>query len=200
MKYVPPHERLRISPRSRVRVLDRATLAAYDKDAAAFAKDWHEQPPPTDLHEIVRRFFVPGGLTADVGCGSGREVAWLNANGFPTTGYDASEGLLAEARRRYPQFEFIHAELPELSGVAADAYDNLLCETVIMHLDRAQIAPAVRRMIEIAKPGGLFYLSWRVTDVSDQRDQHARLYAAFAPSLVLAELAAATTLLDEQVI
>jgi len=180
--------------------LDRATLAAYDKDAAAFAKDWHEQPPPTDLHEIVRRFFVPGGLTADVGCGSGREVAWLNANGFPTTGYDASEGLLAEARRRYPQFEFIHAELPELSGVAADAYDNLLCETVIMHLDRAQIAPAVRRMIEIAKPGGLFYLSWRVTDVSDQRDQHARLYAAFAPSLVLAELAAATTLLDEQVI
>lgn len=180
--------------------MDRATLAAYDKDAAAFAKDWHEQPPPTDLHEIVRRFFVPGGLTADVGCGSGREVAWLNANGFPTTGYDASEGLLAEARRRYPQFEFIHAELPELSGVAADAYDNLLCETVIMHLDRAQIAPAVRRMIEIAKPGGLFYLSWRVTDVSDQRDQHARLYAAFAPSLVLAELAAATTLLDEQVI
>ncbi len=180
--------------------MDRATLAAYDKDAAAFAKDWHEQPPPTDLHEIVRRFFVPGGLTADIGCGSGREVAWLNANGFPTVGYDASEGLLAEARRRYPQFKFIHAELPELSGVTGDAYDNVLCETVIMHLERAEIAPAVRRMIEIVKPGGLLYLSWRVTDGDDQRDKHARLYAAFAPSLVLSELAAAKTLLDEQVI
>ena len=38
--------------------MDRKTLAAYDKDAAAFAKDWHEQPAPVDLHEIVERFFV----------------------------------------------------------------------------------------------------------------------------------------------
>ena len=37
--------------------MDRATFAAYDKDAAAFAKDWHEQPPPSDLHAIVQRFF-----------------------------------------------------------------------------------------------------------------------------------------------
>ena len=180
--------------------MDPQTIAAYDKDAAAFAKDWHEQPPPTDLHDIVRRFFTPGGLTADIGCGSGREVAWLNANGFPTKGYDASGGLLAEARRRYPQFEFIHADLPELSGLAANVYDNVLCETVIMHLDRAQIALAVRRMIEIVKPGGIFYLSWRVAEGEDLRDQHARLYAAFAPSLVLSELAVAKTLLDEEVV
>jgi len=180
--------------------LDRRTLAAYDKDAAAFAKDWHEQPPPTDLHDIVKRFFTPGGLTADIGCGSGREVAWLNANGFPTKGYDASEGLLAEARRRYPQLEFIHADLPELSGLAANAYDNVLCETVIMHLERARIALAVRRMIEIVKPGGIFYLSWRVSQDEDQRDQHGRLYTAFAPSLVLSQLTNTTLLMDEEVI
>jgi trans-aconitate methyltransferase len=82
--------------------MDRSTLAAYDKDAAAFARDWHEQPAPVDLHDIVRRFFIRNGVTADIGCGSGREVAWLNANGFPASGFDASEGLLAEARRRYP--------------------------------------------------------------------------------------------------
>ena len=33
--------------------MDRPTLAAYDRDAAAFAKDWQEQPAPTDLHGIV---------------------------------------------------------------------------------------------------------------------------------------------------
>ena len=63
--------------------MDRKTLAAYDLDAAAFAKDWHDQPAPVDLQEIVERFFVRGGNSADIGCGSGREVAWLNANGFP---------------------------------------------------------------------------------------------------------------------
>jgi SAM-dependent methyltransferase len=180
--------------------MDRATLAAYDHGAAAFAKDWHEQPAPVDLQDIVKRFFVKGGATADIGCGSGREVAWLNVNGFPAAGFDASEGLLAEARRRYPKLTFAHAELPELRGVAAESFDNVLCETVIMHLDPTLIGPSVRRMLERVRPGGVFYLSWRVTDGADIRDSNGRLYAAFDASLVRAELAAATMLLDEEVV
>jgi SAM-dependent methyltransferase len=180
--------------------MDRLTRAAYDKDAAAFAKDWHEQPAPVDLHEIVARFFIKGGISADIGCGSGREVAWLNTNGFPANGFDGSEGLLAQARSRYPNLSFAWAELPILRGIAANSYDNVLCETVIMHLGRARIAPSVRRMLDIVKPGGVFYLSWRVTEDADQRDQHRRLYAAFDAAVVRGELAAATPLLDEEVI
>ncbi|MGX1105579.1 MULTISPECIES: class I SAM-dependent methyltransferase [Bradyrhizobium] len=180
--------------------MDRATLAAYDKDAAAFAQDWHEQPAPVDLHDIVTRFFIRGGATADIGCGSGREVAWLNANGFPAEGYDASEGLLAEARVRYPTLRFAHAELPALSGLASGSFDNVLCETVIMHLDHALIAPSVRRMLELVKPGGVLYLSWRVTAGDDARDAHGRLYAAFDAALVRTELAAAQLLLDAEVV
>ena len=180
--------------------MDRATLAAYDNDAAAFAKDWHEQPAPTDLHDVVTRFFIKGGKTADIGCGSGREVAWLAANGYPADGFDASEGLLAQARSRYPQLNFTRAELPELEGIAADAFDNVLCETVIMHLDRTQIALSVRRMLDITRPGGIVYLSWRVTSGADLRDEHGRLYAAFDAKLVRDELAAAITLLDEEVV
>ena len=180
--------------------MDRTTLAAYDKDAAAFAKDWHEQPPPVDLYDVVTRFFVKGGTAADIGCGSGREVAWLNANGYPATGFDASDGLLAEARSRYPALPFIHAELPELSGIAANSFDNVLCETVIMHLAPSAVAPSVARMLDIAKPGGLFYLSWRVTDGADLRDAHGRLYAAFDTSIVRGQLSTATLLLDEEVV
>ena len=69
-------------------MVDRKTLAAYDSEAAAFAKEWHEQPAPVDLQELVERFFVRGGTSADIGCGSGREVGWLNANGFSATGFD----------------------------------------------------------------------------------------------------------------
>ena len=79
---------------------------------------------------------------------------------------------------------------PSLRGIAADAYDNVLCETVIMHLDRAQIAPSVRRLLDIVKPSGILYLSWRVTESADLRDAHGRLYAAFDAALVLAELKA----------
>jgi SAM-dependent methyltransferase len=180
--------------------MDRATLDAYDRDAASYAKDWHEQPAPVDLHATVACFFIKGGRTCDIGCGSGREVAWLNANGFVAEGFDASDGLLAEARRRYPGASFAYAELPELAGIAANTYDNVLCETVIMHLDPALVAPSVRRMLEIAKPGGIFYLSWRVTEGADLRDANGRLYAAFDAAIVRAEFSRATLLLDEEVV
>jgi SAM-dependent methyltransferase len=178
--------------------MDHATLAAYDAGAPAFATDWHAQPPPVDLHALVRRFFRPG-LTADIGCGSGREVAWLCANGYPAAGYDVSEGLLAQARARYPGLTFAQAALPDLAGLPDAAYDNVLCETVIMHLQPALIAPSVTRLLAVLKRGGVLYLSWRVS-AQTQRDGQGRLYAAFDKRLVTGALADCELLLAEKVV
>ena len=76
----------------------------------------------------------------------------------------------------------------------------MLCETVIMHLDHKQIAASVRRLLDIVKPSGILYLSWRVTEGADQRDAQGRLYAAFDPAEVLAELKGTTVLLDEEAV
>src|SRR6187401_3825299 len=113
--------------------MDRATVGAYDAGAAAFAKDWHDQPAPVDLHALVKRFFRTG-RSADIGCGSGREVAFLAANGFDAVGYDASDALLEQALVRYPKLQFRQALLPELVALPDGSFDNVLCETVIMHL------------------------------------------------------------------
>jgi SAM-dependent methyltransferase len=180
--------------------MDRATLDAYNAAAPDFARDWSEQPAPVDLHALVQRFFVPG-PTADIGCGSGREVAWLAANGFPaSTGFDPSDGLLREARAHHPGLQFKQAALPELVGIADASFANVLCETVIMHLSPAAIAPSVARLVAILRPGGILYLSWRVTRGADQRDGQGRLYAAFPAALVIDALAGATVLLDEETI
>ncbi len=88
--------------------------------------------------------------------------------------------------------------MPELRGVGT--FDNVLCETVIMHLDHKQIAASVRRLLDIVKPSGILYLSWRVTEGADQRDAQGRLYVAFDPAEVLAELKGATVLLDEEAV
>jgi SAM-dependent methyltransferase len=179
--------------------MDRETLVAYDAGAAAFAQDWHRQPPPADLHAVVHRFFHRG-RTADIGCGSGREVAWLAANGYDAIGYDASDALLEQARVRYPRLRFEAACLPELGGLPDGTFDNVLCETVIMHLPREQIAPAVERLLALLRPGGLLYLSWRITEGADQRDLGGRLYTAFDRALVRGALAGAALLLNEEVV
>jgi SAM-dependent methyltransferase len=180
--------------------VDRQTIAAYEADAAGFARDWHAQPAPADLHAMVRRFFRPAGRTADIGCGGGREVAFLAANGFDAVGYDASDALLEQARVRYPRLSFRAAVLPELDGLPDGAFDNVLCETVIMHLPHGDIAPAVRRLLAVLKRNGILYLSWRVTDGTDQRDTYGRLYSAFDGALVRQALAGAAVLLDEEAV
>lgn len=179
--------------------MDPETLNAYGDGAEKFASDWQAQPAPTDLHALVKRFFHPGGRTADVGCGGGREVAFLAAGGYDAIGYDASDALLEQARLRYPRLSFATAVLPDLVGVPNAAFDNVLCETVIMHLRRPQILSAVQRLLAILKPNGILYLSWRVTNGADQRDPHGRLYSAFESALIREGLeGAAALLLDDE--
>ena len=147
------------------------------------------------MHALLLEHFRPG-PTADIGCGSGRDTDWLTRNGFPATGYDAAEGLLAEARRRYPGLAFHAASLPDLDGVASGGFANVLCETVIMHLPAGRIAPAVRRLLTLLAPGGTLWLSWRTTAGSDRRDEADRLYTAFDAALVHDALGGAAILYE----
>jgi SAM-dependent methyltransferase len=177
--------------------LDRETLEAYNHDAVAFANEWEAQPPPADMYSLVRQYFEPG-LTADIGCGSGRDTDWLTKNGYTGIGFDASEGLLAEARRLHPDIEFRYGALPELRGVARGAFSNVLCETVIMHLSPDAIELSVRSLLEILRPGGTLYLSWRATEKDNKRDERGRLYSAFEPTVVLRGLASEKILFSDR--
>lgn len=177
--------------------MDTRTLQAYDADAAGFAKEWHEQAAPSDMHDLLRRYFRPG-PTADVGCGAGRDVGWLVANDYDACGFDACEALLREARSRYPGLVFEAAALPGLETVAKGFYENVLCETVIMHLEPSAIGTATRNLLALLRPGGTLYLSWRVTDDTSQRDQAGRLYAAFEKQAVLDALDGGVTVLFDR--
>ncbi len=177
--------------------MDKITLAAYDADAAAYAAEWLAQEPPEDMHALLRAHFTPG-PTADVGCGAGRDTAWLAAHGFDARGFDASEGLLAEARAAWPALRFELAVLPELEGVERGAFQNVLCETVIMHLDPAQVGASVRSLLSLLRPGGTLYLSWRVTDGASRRDPAGRLYAAFDSATVTDALALGDAILHDE--
>ena len=177
--------------------MDTETLATYDANAAAYAAEWLAQEPPDDMYALLRTHFTPG-PTADVGCGAGRDTAWLAANGFDARGFDASAGLLAEARAAHPALRFDQATLPELAGVERVAFQNVLCETVIMHLDPAEVGPSVRSLLALLRPGGTLYLSWRVTDDASKRDPAGRLYAAFGKATVLAVLAPGDAILHDE--
>jgi SAM-dependent methyltransferase len=175
--------------------MDKATLAVYDSAAPAFVERWLSEPAPTDMYALFRQFFRPG-LTADIGSGSGRDAAWLTANGYSAVGYDLSDALLAQARAHFPHVEFRKAALPELSGIPARHFSNVVCETVLMHLPSEEIEPAVARMLEILKPSGIMYLSFRITEDADHREQDGRLFSAYVGDHVRRALAGQAILFD----
>jgi hypothetical protein len=120
------------------------------------------------------------------------------ANGFSPVGYDASPGLLEEARRRHPGVSFQQAALPVLEAVPRVALANVLCETVIMHLPLANTGASVTALTELLAADGTLYLSWRVTEDADRRDPRGRLYTAFPSSLVTSALAGTAIVHEEE--
>ena len=67
---------------------------------------------------------------------------------------DASRGLIEEARRRYPGVPFECDTVSALTGLESGSYANMLCETVIMRMPKAEALVSVRRMAEFLAPGG----------------------------------------------
>ncbi len=178
--------------------LDARTHDAYARHARAYVDDWLSQPRAVDLEAAVRRHFARGASTIDVGCGGGRDVDWLNRNGYPCIGVDASEALLAEARARFPSWRFERGELPALDGIGDASFEQVVCETVVMHLPRDAAEASIRKLVRIARPGGTIYCSWRVEPV-DRRDTRGRLYTALDTPFVVDALGDVEVLETRQV-
>lgn len=177
---------------------DLQTEAAYEANAVRYNEDWRNQPPPDDMYALMLRHFVPGGRTIDVGCGNGRDAAWLAQQGFDVVGYDSSPALIELARQSFPSVTFHVGHLPELEGVTTQ-FDNVVCETVLMHLPANEVPQAAARLWALVRPGGVLYVSWRVTEGDDLRHADGRLYSAFSPDVVRAALHGGVALHEEDV-
>lgn len=164
--------------------MDQKTLNAYKEKASEYSEDWFSQPVPSDMYELLKKYFHAKGKTIDVGCGNGRDANWLQTQGFLVEGVDASQELLTLAQNQFPKIKFTQSFLPELKEVK-DTYDNVLCETVIMHLPKEHITEAVQRIKSLLSPKGILYLSWRVTEKEDTRHNDGRLYSAFEPESIV---------------
>jgi 2-polyprenyl-3-methyl-5-hydroxy-6-metoxy-1,4-benzoquinol methylase/GNAT superfamily N-acetyltransferase len=175
---------------------DEKTHSAYTENAGEYSRDWLSQAEPIDIYQLVQKFFIPNGTTADIGCGNGRDCAWMDRNGFRVSGFDSSEELLKLAHELYPQLPFRKATLPDLKNIKTQ-YDNVFCETVIMHLPKNQIDFAIQNLKRILKPGGILYLSWRVTEGEDNRHTDGRLYSAFDPDFITSQFQSADVLFFE---
>lgn len=157
--------------------MDKKTLESYDTKASHYTQDWLSQPEPEEIHKIALKYFIRAAPTADIGSGSGRDCKWLSDNGFPCVGFDASEGLLSEARKKFPDLAFNFSALADLKEIKDETFTNVLCETVLMHLPKETHEKSIENLLRITQSGGVLSLSWRhPINATNSREVDGRLY------------------------
>ncbi len=130
---------------------------AYNQVAAAYAVK--NAALPAELIDYGQRFLARlggPGRVLDVGCGAGRDMAWMEAQGVAVTGVDLSEGMLAQARRlvRGPLVQSDMRRLP----FAAGRFAGLWVAASLLHLAKAEVPGALGELRRILGPAGLLML------------------------------------------
>jgi SAM-dependent methyltransferase len=164
--------------------MDSATLRYYSQNAHAVAQRYEDVQSPLASHFV--RIFPPGGRILDIGCGSGRDMAELNRQGFQAFGVDATPELVDLAQKAHPELteKIGHGRLPDLGLPFNGEFDGVLCSAVLMHIDTADLLNAALSIKGCLKVNGRLLISVPThrADADDQeRDDHGRLFKTYSP-------------------
>jgi SAM-dependent methyltransferase len=112
----------------------------------------------------------------DAGCGGGGACVLAAALGGEVTGFDASHALLAIARERLPQAQFVHGDLEQLPFPDGHFDAALGANSVIFAED---IGRAMRELRRVVRPGGRVAItSWGKPEQVEMRDVFAAVASA----------------------
>jgi ubiquinone/menaquinone biosynthesis C-methylase UbiE len=130
-------------------------VAFFDRFAAADDYDVFLPAAKTRIIDAFVRLSAlpPGARVADIGCGSGAFTTLLAERGYRATGLDISPKLIALARRKFPDIEFIEGDAEKLP-FDDGSFDGVLLSGLIHHFpDQRRLAAEVFRVLG---PGGRF--------------------------------------------
>lgn len=149
---------------------DAATLAFY----AAEAPDYAASGPGgvgRHLDGFLER-LSPGAQILELGCGSGRDAAAMEARGFRVEPTDGVPEMAAQAEIRLgrPVRVMRFDELAE-----AEAYDGVVAAYSLLHVPRAGLVDVLGRIWRALRPGGWHVATYKSAS-AEGRDRLGRYY------------------------
>ncbi|WP_244255184.1 class I SAM-dependent DNA methyltransferase, partial [Micromonospora tulbaghiae] len=174
------------------------TRAAYDtvaEDYALLLPDVVEPPLDRALLAAFAETVGPGRPVLEVGCGTGRVTAHLHRLGLDIGGVDLSPGMVAVARRAYPDLRF---EVGSLTGLTTPdgSLAGLVSWYSVIHLPPELLPEVFAGFHRVLVPGGHLLLAVKAGDRHDRREQAYGHSVAFdvywlSPDRLAAQLTAA---------
>ncbi|EYF05635.1 Methyltransferase type 11 [Chondromyces apiculatus DSM 436] len=132
--------------------------AAYDRWSVVY--DGNENPT-RDLDAVVLRrqtFPLASRDVLEVGCGTGKNTAWLAEHARSVTAMDFSEGMLAQARQRVSaaHVRYVQHDVREAWPLADGAVDLVVGNLVLEHVEALE--GVFKEAFRVLRPGGEYYL------------------------------------------
>ena len=135
-----------------------STITYYNQNATNFFNN----TVYVDMSVLHDRFLSTvslGGSVLDAGCGSGRDSKAFRDRGYRVTAFDASE----ELARLAEEHAGIDVQIRSFFDVQEQAsYDGIWACASLLHVTKANIPQALQNLWTALKPGGTFYLSFKL--------------------------------------
>ncbi|WP_433872922.1 class I SAM-dependent methyltransferase [Saccharopolyspora sp. CA-218241] len=162
---------------------DITTKAGYD----LWAESYERTPNPVvavDAQQVIGLLDpAPGEHVLDAGCGTGRNFAGMLAAGARPHGVDFSPGMLAVARRAFPDVPLTEADLQDALPFSDGEFDAVCCALIGEHLEHPD--RVVAEFHRVLRPGGrlvfsVFHPELAATGMSAQFENDGAAYRLVA--------------------
>lgn len=121
----------------------------------------YESADVADLHTVLKSSFKPGSTLLELGCGSGRDAAFMMKQGFKMIASDGAASMVEETLRHHPELSgnVYTIQIPdELSGEPG-SLDGIFSIATLMHLSRQDIEDTILKIKSLLISKGRFLFS-----------------------------------------
>ena len=145
------------------------TRGSYDGIAEAFAGWIRDELAGKPVDRAMLDAFAEiardggGGDVADVGCGSGRVTAYLRDRGVSAFGIDVSPGLVATARREFPDLRFEVGSMLDMD-VPTGSLGGLVAWYSVIHIPDEHLPAVFAEFHRVLAPGAPALLAFQTGD------------------------------------
>jgi SAM-dependent methyltransferase len=144
----------------------RATVAAYDAHAAAYAEGLQALEADEDLQRAFAAAVGAGGRVLEVGSGPGRDAALLETLGLDVRRTDITPAFVDLLRGHGHAADVLDPLTDDLDDPARPGtpYDGVWASASLLHVDRADLPALLTRLAEATRPGGVLAVSLKEGD------------------------------------
>lgn len=174
-------------------MVDKKTIEYYESNAPSICARY-ESSRPSELQDFIlqalRGYSDRRGIARprilEIGCGSGRETAFLFEQGYEAFGVDASNAMIACARSHHPetagrlfQAAFPLERSPEHAQTVLQLpFDAVLLLATAMHIPDNELETILNQVHAMLVPSGIMIISSSSgrSGIENDRDPNGRLF------------------------